>query len=188
MTPATFGPIACISRKFCGFACRPILLATRAAMGTAETPAAPISGLTALPVTRYITLPINTPAAVPIENATMPSRSIPRVSALRNLSAASLEPTARPRKIVTMLINSFCAVLLRRSTTPHSRIKFPKQSMPINGVAEGSNRIATSSRISGNRIFSSLVTRRNWVILVWRSSSVVSAIMIGGWMIGTRAM
>jgi len=106
MTPATFGPIACINRKFCGFACRPILLATRAAIGTAETPAAPINGLTDFPVTRYMILPMTRPAAVPIENATMPSSKMPRVSALKNLSAASLEPTESPRKIVTILINS----------------------------------------------------------------------------------
>ena len=45
ITPATFGPIACISKIFCGFASRPTLLATRAAIGTADTPAAPIRGL-----------------------------------------------------------------------------------------------------------------------------------------------
>ena len=35
MTPATFGPMACISRKFCGFASSPTLLATRAAIESA---------------------------------------------------------------------------------------------------------------------------------------------------------
>ena len=34
-TPATFGPIACISKKFCGFASKPTLFTTRAAIGTA---------------------------------------------------------------------------------------------------------------------------------------------------------
>ena len=45
MTPATFGPIACISKKLLGLASIPTLLATRAAIGTADTPAAPIKGL-----------------------------------------------------------------------------------------------------------------------------------------------
>ncbi len=45
ITPATFGPIACISRKLCGLDSRPILLETLAAIGTAETPAEPIRGL-----------------------------------------------------------------------------------------------------------------------------------------------
>lgn len=45
MTPATLGPMACMSRKLCGLASRPTLFDTRAAIGTAETPAEPISGL-----------------------------------------------------------------------------------------------------------------------------------------------
>jgi hypothetical protein len=45
MTPATLGPIACISRILCGLASSPTLFATLAAIGTADTPAAPISGL-----------------------------------------------------------------------------------------------------------------------------------------------
>ena len=50
MTPATLGPMACISRKLEGLFFWPTVLATRAAMGTAETPAEPIRGLTLPPV------------------------------------------------------------------------------------------------------------------------------------------
>ena len=45
ITPATLGPIACINKKFCGLDSRPTLFDTRAAIGTAETPAEPINGL-----------------------------------------------------------------------------------------------------------------------------------------------
>ena len=45
ITPATFGPIACISRKLFGLASAPTFWLMRAAMGTAETPALPIKGL-----------------------------------------------------------------------------------------------------------------------------------------------
>ena len=45
ITPATFGPIACISRKFVGSASAPTFWDTRAAIGTADTPAEPIRGL-----------------------------------------------------------------------------------------------------------------------------------------------
>ena len=45
ITPATLGPIACIRRKLFESASRPTLLETRAAIGTAETPAEPINGL-----------------------------------------------------------------------------------------------------------------------------------------------
>ena len=65
ITPATFGPIACMSRKFCGLASRPTLFTTLAAIGTAETPADPMSGLIAVPPMRFIALAMSTPEAVP---------------------------------------------------------------------------------------------------------------------------
>ena len=68
----------------------------------------------------------------------MPNDSIPKVSGVRNWSAASFEPTAKPKKIVTMLINEFCTTSLSLSTTKDSLIKFPKQNMPISGAALGS--------------------------------------------------
>ena len=73
ITPATFGPIACISRKFVGFSCAPTFCETRAAIGTADTPAEPIRGLTLPLVATYISFPKSTPAAVPIPNAITPS-------------------------------------------------------------------------------------------------------------------
>ena len=44
ITPATFGPIACMRRKFEGFSLDPTVCETRAAIGTADTPAEPIRG------------------------------------------------------------------------------------------------------------------------------------------------
>ena len=45
----------------------------RAAIGTAETPAAPISGLTFVFEQRFMSFAIKTPAAVASEKATTPS-------------------------------------------------------------------------------------------------------------------
>ena len=53
ITPDTFGPIACITRWFWGLACNPTWLTTRAAMGTADTPAAPIKGLIGIDETQF---------------------------------------------------------------------------------------------------------------------------------------
>ena len=64
ITPATFGPIACMSRKFAGLAFWPSTCETRAAIGTADTPAEPISGFTLPPVNLYITLPNSRPPTV----------------------------------------------------------------------------------------------------------------------------
>ena len=45
ITPATFGPIAWGRRNVRGFDCWPMWCEMRAAIGTADTPADPISGL-----------------------------------------------------------------------------------------------------------------------------------------------
>ena len=47
-------------------ACKPTLFTTRAAIGTAETPAAPISGLMSSFENLFSNLAISTPAPVPI--------------------------------------------------------------------------------------------------------------------------
>ena len=137
------------------------MLTTRAAIGTAETPAAPINGL----IGSLLNLPkifaMITPAAVPIENATAPKPRIPKVSTVKKASDDNLEPTAKPKKMVTMLISSFCAVLLKRSTTPDSFIKLPKQNMPTNGVALGNTNIVKNNTANGKIIFSRLDTTRN---------------------------
>ena len=87
MTPATFGPMACMSRKFAGLAFWPTIWETRAAIGTAETPAEPISGLTFLPDSLHMMLPPMRPPAVEMPNATRPRKMIFRVSGFRKLEA-----------------------------------------------------------------------------------------------------
>ncbi len=99
ITPATFGPIACINKKLCGFDSSPTLLDTLAAIGTAETPADPINGLILCLLNIFIIFAIIKPQAVPIAKATIPNNKIPKVSICKNLSAISFEPTARPKNI-----------------------------------------------------------------------------------------
>ena len=84
-------------------------------------------------------------SAVPMAKATIPNIKIPSVLRSRNLSALSFEPTDKPRKIVTILISAFCAVSLKRSTTPLSFIRLPKQNIPNRGAALGRN---NATRIS----------------------------------------
>ena len=94
ITPATFGPIACIRRKFVGSASEPTFWDTRAAIGTADTPAEPINGLTLPPVTLHMSLPKITPAAVPNANAIRPKdNDLDGMQRLRKLSALVVAPT-----------------------------------------------------------------------------------------------
>ncbi|MNY15358.1 hypothetical protein D3C86_1485670 [compost metagenome] len=172
--------MACISRKFCGLASRPTLFDTRAAIGTADTPAEPINGLILLLLNMFINLAINTPAAVPAQNASIPSSRMPRVFSCRKESAESFEPTVRPRKMVTILISALREVSARRSTTPASRSRLPRANMPISGAASGSSKPISRHSMIGKTIFSACPTGRSCCMTMARSSLVVSARMIGG--------
>ena len=85
-----------------GFDSIPTLLETLAAIGTAETPAEPINGLIGSLESLFINLAINRPATVPTEKAAKPRKMIPKVSGTKNLSAANFEPTAKPRKKLSL--------------------------------------------------------------------------------------
>ncbi|SCJ53256.1 Uncharacterised protein [uncultured Blautia sp.] len=188
MTPATLGPMACISRKLPGLASWPTFWDTRAAMGTADTPAEPMRGLIFSLRNRFMNLASSTPPAVPKLKATMPMAMMARVRGLRKVFPVAVAPTETPRKMVTMLMSSFCTVLLSRSVTPHSRNRLPSIKQAISGAAEGTSRATNTVTTMGNTIFSFLETSRRGFITILRSSSVVSSFIMGGWITGTRAM
>ena len=87
-----------------------------------------------------------------------------------------------------MYIRAFEAVSCSCLTTPLSLKRLPSISMPMRGAVEGSMQHTTIVTITGNIILSRLETGLSCSILILRSFSVVSALMIGGWMIGTSDM
>ena len=99
------GPIACISKKFLGFASCHTFCATLAAIGTADTPAAPISGFIFPPDSLFINFPNRTPEAVPMANANSPNPIILNVFVVRKVSAFAVAPTVTPKNIDTMFNN-----------------------------------------------------------------------------------
>ena len=109
MTPATFGPMACMSRKLLGSSRWPSFWETRAAIGTADTPAEPMSGLIFLPSGRkmFMNLASRTPPAVPKLKATTPMAMILMVWRDRKVVPVAVAPTLTPRKMVTILMSSF---------------------------------------------------------------------------------
>ena len=137
---------------------------------------------------RFMNLAKSTPPALPKPNATIPIARIINVCRLRKLAPVAVAPTERPRKMTTMFINSFCAVLDRRSTTPHSFIRLPSIRHPISGAADGRMRATIAVMMIGKTIFSVLDTGRSCPIFIARSFLVVNARMIGGWITGTRAI
>ena len=113
---------------------------------------------------------------------------MPAVWPVTNFSAASLEPTAMPSMIVTMLMSAFCIVSLRRSTTPLSLAMLPNMSAPMSGTALGSSRPQRITTTSGKTTFSIFFTGRSCFMCILRSFSVVQSFISGGWMTGTSAM
>ncbi len=96
MTPATLGPMACISRKLPGLASWPTTWETRAAIGTADTPAEPMRGLILFLRNRFMNLARSTPPAVPKLKATIPMARMAKVRVLRKVSAVAVAPTETP--------------------------------------------------------------------------------------------
>ena len=113
ITPATFGPIACISKQLVESYSKPITCEIRAESGTAETPALPINGLILLPFFKKILniLTKITPDAVAMMNDNAPRAKILIESSVRNSEACVEAPTVRPNRIVIVSINGPLAVL-----------------------------------------------------------------------------
>ena len=172
--------MACIKRKFVGSASEPTFCDTRAAIGTADTPAEPIKGFTFPLVAQHMILPNNTPAAVPMAKATRPRTTIFNVVGTRKFAPLVLAPTDVPSRITTIYINALDAVSASCFTTPDSLNRLPSISIPTNGAVLGSKRHTTTVTTIGNKILSSLETGRSCSILISLSFFVVRSLMIGG--------
>ena len=161
---------------------------TRAAIGTAETPAEPMRGFILPPERRYMTLPPRSPPAVDIINDTRPSAIIFSVLQSRKFCATIVAPTEVARKMVTMFMSAFCAVSESLSVTPHSRKRLPSMRQPMSGAVEGRSRMTKVATTMGKMIFSFFETSRVCSILTLRICSVVRSFMSGGCIIGMSAM
>ncbi len=162
----------------------------RAAMGTALTPALPMSGLIFLSFgkKRFISFTKSTPLADAMAKAKAPMAKMNTVFSVRNSLACVLQPTVSPSSTTTMSFSAEPAVLARRVVLPLSLSRLPKKSMPSSGSAEGTMKVVMSSPMMGKRMRSVCDTVRAGFILMMRSFLVVSRRMMGGWMSGTRAM
>ena len=167
-----------------------MLLEMRAAIGTADTPALPISGLIFLSFgrKRFISFTNPTPLAVATTNAHAPMKKMKIVFMVRNSLACVEHPTVRPRSITTISLSAEPAVFARRVVFPDSFSKLPKNSMPSNGRPEGTMNVVRSSPMIGKRMRSVCETWRGVFILISRSFFVVINFMMKGCITGTSAM
>ena len=91
-------------------------------------------------------------------------------------------PMEMPRRRVTTLAISFSEALVRRLTTPDSRMRFPSMIVPIRGGPLGAIRPPKTSDHEGEEDLGRLGNRLlDWYLMtIIRSFSVVRARMMGG--------
>ena len=147
-----------MSRKFCGSSASPILWITRADIGKAEMPAAPIIGFIFFFEKRLISFAKSTPPTVSNMNATRPSAIIRRVSFLMNLSACICVAMVMPSRSVMRFARTFCAVSESESSTPHSRSRLPNMRKPMSETLFGAMMPTIIVSIIGKSILVSLET------------------------------
>ncbi len=130
----------------------------------------------------------STPAAVATAKEAAPNRNILIVAGVRNTAAVVLAPTVRPINTVTTSIKTLRADWARRSVTPLSLSRLPKNSIAKSTTLPGEIKVVTTKATSGKMIFSFLDTTLSAFMRIRRSFLVVSSLMIGGWITGTKAM
>ncbi len=121
-----------------------------------------------------------TPPAVPKAKAIKPSKIILIVLKVKKYSACIVAPTEVAKNMVTILINSFWAVLDNLFTTILSLNRFPNISIPIMGTEAGNNRPIKTVEIIGKSILSDRDTGLSCFITIFLSSTVVNNFIIGG--------
>ena len=168
ITPATFGAMAWVRRWLEGSASRPTVSETRAASGTAETPALPMRGLIFLPSgrNRFMNLAKLTPKVVAITKDARPRPKMRTERPVRNTSAWVDAPTVRPMSVVTTSISDPPAVAARRFVTPLSFRRFPKNSIPSSGRPLGTMKAVQIKPMMGNTIFSLWLTSRGFFMRI----------------------
>ena len=117
-----------------------------ALIGTALTPAFPISGFSFLPFgkKRFISLTNKIPLADAMMKARAPRAKILMVFNVRNSEAWVEQPTVRPRRITTISFKLLLAVLASRVVFPLSFRRFPKNSIPSKGKPDGTMKVVRS--------------------------------------------
>ena len=123
-----------------------------------------------------------------MQKAQNPRKKMKMVFSVRNSEACVEAPTVTPSRMVMASVSGPLAVSARRRVTPLSFSRLPKNSIPSSGRADGTRKQVSSRPTMGKMIFSVCDTARAGFMRMSFSFFVVRARMMGGWMMGTRAM
>ncbi len=129
----------------------------RALIGTALTPAFPISGFSFLPFgrKRFISFTKRIPLAEAMMNARAPRAKILMVFRVRNSDAWVEQPTVKTEQHHHDVIRGLLpAVLASRVVLPLSFSRLPKKSIPSSGKPDGTMKVVSSKPTIGKSIFS----------------------------------
>ena len=137
---------------------------------------------------RFMNLVNRTPHAVAIMNESRPRKNIFMEVAVRNTSACVEHPTVTPMRMVTTSMSGPRAVSASRFVTPLSFRRLPKKSIPSRGIPDGTISAVRMKPTIGKMIFSFWLTTLGVFMRMSLSFLVVSMIMIGRWITGTRAI
>lgn len=167
-----------------------MLFEIRAHIGTALTPALPISGFIFLCLGRKMFM--NFTKRIPVDEAMMnakaPRRNMNTVFIVKNSLACVEHPTVRPRRTTTTSLRALPAVFANRVVLPDSLRRFPKKSIPRSGRPDGTMKVVSSNPMIGNMILSNWLTLLAGCIRICLSFFVVRRRINGGWITGTSAI
>ncbi len=158
MVPAILGPMACIRRKFDGLAFCPIICDTRAAMGTAATPAEPISGLTSRPSHNLQDFSPENPSYRRQAEGHEAEANDGQVLKPQKRLAAGIGPHRNGQEDNDGVHDGVLGDIREARHDAHSRNRFPSISIPIRGATEGKRSEQTMVTIMGKITFSVLDT------------------------------
>src|SRR5690606_28192858 len=154
---------------------------TRADMGKAEIPAAPIIGLTFRGRNRLRSLANKTPPAVSKIKAKRPIPRIMMVFQVKNFSATMVDPMVIPSSRVTRMETSCWVAWVSLTRTPHSRMRLQAMKQPNRATLFGAMDRATSVTMLGKR--NRVVLETGWrlgSIVILLFAGVVRALITGG--------
>src|SRR5574344_1723525 len=187
--PETLAPAACIRMMFDGSSLSAIFCTTRADIGNAEIPAAPIIGLIFFLRKRLMNFANNTPPIESSMNAASPSAMMSNVSAETNCSACMLNETLMPRSRVIKFVRAVRAVSASESSTPHSRTRLPNMRKPTSDTEAGAMSPVIMVTTTGNAMRTPFDTSLPlYSILIIRSFFVVTILIASGCTTGTSAI
>ena len=189
ITPARLGPMACISSQLSGSAFKPSAWDTRADMGTAETPAEPISGFIFSFKKRFMMCTVRMPPKVQTTKVKQPETEDQQRLEAQEYFGLHGGPDRESQKDGDDVHQGVLGGVGQSLDHPALAHEVAEHEHAHQGRHGRDQQNDQDRRRSGERaVFPWPETGRSCRILIRRCSGVVIRRMMGGWIRGTMAM